>query len=505
VSNVDLSALRMQQPTDSKKPRPPLGPRLLTAGAVLLVLTVTLTFVWPLVRPVRVVRMAPVRPAAEGSVAGGTAPPTGATAEAVGWVEADPFATIVRPLVAGRVETLRVLEGDRVVADETIVATLDSAALRAAHERAEAKLAEAEASLRSAQVAHATATARLAQNAEPRLRVAAAQLQLAAITARADATAARAEAAAAAARGARLAATAQQRLADSGQTFPVALERARADAEAAEQALLATIAERDGAARERDAAKNEATLAAELAGDPVDLRFGVDAAATMRDTAAAALATARVELAIAERELGWATVRSPVSGIVQRLLAEPGADVGPGAMGLVALYDPAHLRARIDVPLDSIGRVRQGQQVEIRSEATGNTVVRGVVQRLQHESDLLKNTLQVKVGLIDAPPLLRPETLCRARFLADESSASPTNAASAAAAFRVPAAAVRDAAVFVFDPQRRRARRIPVDVLEKDGDDRIVRGTTTGGELSATHRVILDPVTDGEAVAEPPR
>ena len=183
---------------------------------------------------------------------------------------------------------------------------------------------------------------------------------------------------------------------------------------------------------------------------------------------------------------------APVSGIVMRLDAAPGMITGPDAVPIVAIYDPRHLRARIDVPFGSVAAVHAGQQVQLRCESLGNTVVRGVVQRLQHESDLLKNTLQVKVELLDPPALLRPETLVRANFLATagEQSTGPSS-------FRVPRAAVAGDRVFVFDPVAHVARAVAVQVVgESDGDALVI------GELSVAQRVVLAAVRDGERIEE---
>jgi hypothetical protein len=143
-----------------------------------------------------------------------------------------------------------------------------------------------------------------------------------------------------------------------------------------------------------------------------------------------------------------------------------------------------------------MGAITVDQEVELRSEVTGQTVVRGVVQRIQHEADLLKNTLQVKVRIVDPPPLWRPETLCRARFLG--SAAAP--AAAAQTAFVVPKTALHGSNVFVFDPQRQRARAIAVTKVVEQGDDVVVRG-----ELSVTQKVVLVPVADGDAIREEAR
>ncbi len=489
MSHVDLSALHIDAPT-TLPPRP-WGPRALTAVAILLLLAMATTFLWPLLRPARTVAMAPVRT----MTVAGTA--TVAIAEAVGWVEADPFPVIVRPLVAGRLESIAVLEGADVKAGETVIATVASAALLAARERAKATLAERDSMLAAANAAHELATARLAQRAEVRVASAAARSAVADKERQLAIARGGALRAAAEARGAIAASAAQERLNAGGGGSPVALERARAAATAADAATATATAEVQGLERELAAAAASLTLAAELLAKPVDLEGAVAVASAEVEKAHAGQNAARTELAIAERELEWTTVRAPADGVVLRLLAAPGASVGPGGDGILLLYDPRHLRARIDVPLGSVGAITAGQAVELRSEVTGNVAVRGIVQRLQHESDLLKNTLQVKVQLLDPPPLLRPETLCRARFLGGEGE--PAKAA-AAVAFLVPKAALRGEAVFVFDPAHKRARAVPVQVVQQQGDDVIVRG-----ELSVTQRVVLVAVADGEAIREEDR
>lgn len=491
MSNVDLSALRIDEP-QSAVPKRPLGPRLFVGGVIVLAISVAATFIVPLLLPPRAVRMASITAVTDG-VQVATA---SATTEAVGWVEADPFAHIVRPLVSGRIETLEVLEGAKITKDETVIARLASAALQAARDRAVAAVAEADAVVVRAKADLVLAQERLQQNADNELRVAEANTRIAAVatkaaTAEEELRQVRAEEASAAAT-----VKAQERLAEAGQSYPVALERARADADAAAARVRSKQRQLEGLRAELGTQRDALELCKQLAADPVDLRGGVAQAKADAQKAEAMLVKAQTELEIADRELGWATVRSPVSGIVMRLVAEPGDMVGPGATGIVAIYDPKQLRARIDVPLDSLTGIHEGQRVEVTSEATGDAVVHGVVQRLQHETDMLKNTLQVKIGLEDPPELLRPETLCRARFLA--SQGGPDQAAGRTiAAFRVPKAAVRGGKVFVYDPATRRVRSVAVEPAgERDGDA-IVRGP-----LSPTQRVVIDEVTDGETVQE---
>lgn len=487
MSQVDLSALRMQ-PEAVPAHKPPVGPRLLLAAIVLLALAVALSFAWPLLRPLREVRMAPVRTAA---AAAGVA--TTAIAEAAGWIEPDPFPTLVRPLVGGRIEAIPVLEGTAVEAGKTVVARLASASLLAARDRAAAVATERERELEVASRESANAEAELTQKAELRLATIEARTAVAAAQGKLATARGALERAAADATAARAAAQAQEQLAEAGGSYPVALVRARAAASAADATAAAAAKEAEAMAAELAAAQARRQLADELLAAPLALQTRAAAAEAARAKAEAALASARVELAIAERELGWTEVLAPMTGVVMKLLAAPGGLTGPEGDPILAIYDPAKLRARIDVPLGSVAGIHDGQQVEVRSEVLGSTPVHGVVQRVQRESDLLKNTLQVKVGLLDPPALLRPETLCRARFLGGKDA----EAASTVQAFVVPKAALQDGKVFRYDPAARCARAVAVTVLQPQGDDVVVQG-----ELSAAMRVILEAVKDGEAVRE---
>lgn len=486
MSPVDLSNLRMESPP--AMPRRPLGPRLWAGAVLLLALAVAATFCWPLLRPVRAVPMAAVR------ATSATEQAARAIAEAAGWIEPDPFPVFVRPLVTGRLESIDVLEGSVVQRGTSVVAKLASAELLAAKERAGAALAERERQAAAAEAALAVAQSQLAQRGA--LRDAALQARLAAAEIEGRLAQARgAELRAAAAQsGAQAVLQGQRQLAAAGASYPVALARAEADAAAAAAEVEATQRQVVATSAELAAAEARRQLAEELLAAPVDLQGAVSLARAALERERAALASARTEAAIADRELAWATVVAPSDGVVMRLTSAPGALVGPDAEPILALYDPQHLRARIDVPLGAVAGIHDGQAVELRSEVLGNTVVHGVVQRVQRESDLLKNTLQVKVALQDPPPLLRPETLCRARFLG---GAANEPAVAAATAFVLPRAALRDGQVFRFDPAARCARAVPVTVVQEHGDDVIVRG-----DLSATQRVILAPVQDGERVQE---
>lgn len=487
MSNIDLSNLRHSQPIPTQ-PRRPLGRHLLAASVLGLAIAVAGTFAWPWLRPLRSVTMVAIRTAATPTgQAGGTGP------EAVGWIEADPFPTLVRPLVAGRVESILVLEGRDVEAGVTTVASLQSASLQAAVERATAQVHSQNAELSRTKVELELARARLLQNSEFR------RLELQATTALADVTERLARATGSRERAAAMLTAseaswlAQQRLAEAGDRHRIALARAAAEAQAASAEAASAAAMQQALTEELAARQHEHQLAVELRDNPVDLRYAVELAERAVDRSAAMLASAVTELTIAEREAAWTKVLAPISGKVLRLLASPGSNVGPDQDAILALYDPKLLRARIDVPLGSVSGIEPGQAVELSSEVTGAKRVRGIVQRLQHESDLLKNTLQVKVQLIDPPDLWRPETLVRARFQTGRTSMGTESTPT----FVLPGAAIRDGLVHVFVPDTQRARAVIVTTVGKTQD-----GVLVQGELSPAQRVILDPVQNGERVQE---
>ncbi len=485
MSTVDISALRMDEESRDRPPPRPLGPRIAIVALLLGALGLAATFLVPLLAPVRAVRTAPVRALAEAGLS------RTSIAEAAGWVEPDPYPVIVRPLVDGVLDELFVLEGHKVKRGETVIARLESADLLAARDRAAARFVLREVEVRRAEVKHAVALSLLEQRAPLRTAEKSARHELAAVHGRV-ASSRGALAAAQADRDARRAELdAQEKLQEAGGTYPVALARARALLRAAEAGIVAETGRLNALRAEEVEGEALLAIAVEVVKDPRALA-GAESTAQMDVLKARAdRDAAKVELEIAERELAWAEIRAPADGVVMKLLASPGAEVGPTGKGVVALYDPAKLQARIDVPLNSMEGIVAGQEVEIRSEVLGPRATRGVVDRIQRESDLLKNTLQVKVRLLDPDPLLRPETLCRARFLATGGDAK-----RGPALFRVPRDAVRGGAVFVLDP-RGHARRVIVERVGESGEAVVVKGG-----LSVTHRVILDSVEEGERVKE---
>ena len=430
--------------------------------------------------------------------------------EATGWVEPDPFPILVRPLVDGFVDSLDVVESQQVKAGEPI-GRLRSSMIEGALDRTRAMLASREASLPTARAELDEAKGLATQRLDLRREVARLEGELATAVAEIDVADAEATAASARADSERFEWEAQQRLKAAGNASDVLLARAAAALASARGELAAKSASKAKARAVRAAVDAQLALAREALAHPVALDAAVAKATARLAQAEAEVAAARTELEVAEREARWLVVQAPADGVVLRRNAAPGSPVGPSRMGrgaeggspdegegtLASLYDPAHLQARIDVPVGSVGGLGAGRRVELTVEALAGRTFHGVVTRLVSQADVLKNTLQAKVRIEDPDPLLKPEMLIRARFLAVEAK---EGTATRTVRVLVPRRAVRDGAVFVYDPTGGgRARRVPVATVHEEGDVAEVTG-----DVGETHRVITDVVTDGEHVEVSP-
>jgi HlyD family secretion protein len=117
-------------------------------------------------------------------------------------------------------------------------------------------------------------------------------------------------------------------------------------------------------------------------------------------------------------------VRASIAGRILRLVASPGARVmgldanaGHSSSTVVEMYDPAKLQVRADVRLEHVPKVLPSAPVEIETASSGR-VIRGRVLQSTSSANIQKNTLEVKVELIEPPPNVSPEMLVTATFLA---------------------------------------------------------------------------------------
>lgn len=383
---------------------------------------------WPTVRPVRTVtvtqavfdRAAEPPDSEDPSTSDRSAPP-GPIVQAAGWLEAEPFSVAAAALADGIVERIDVLEGDLVSKGQPIAHLIaEDSELRLA--QANAALAAAQAGLALAQAEQRAAQTDWDEPVERERAVAVGKASLA-------------ESKAEVAQLPFLIAAARSTLVQYEE------ELARAERSLQNQAAteLEVITARQRLATQRAMVESlEASLpilqarvdrlAAELAAAERNLTLRIPERRAL-DAAQATVAAAQAELARATAlrdeaalELERMTVRAPIDGYIQQRLKMPGDKAvrmmdSPSSAQIAILYDPSRLQARVDVPLADAAHVFVGQRCEVVVEILPDTIFEGVVLRTTHEADLQKNTLQVKVGVRDPSPLLRPEMLTRVKFL----------------------------------------------------------------------------------------
>jgi HlyD family secretion protein len=107
-----------------------------------------------------------------------------------------------------------------------------------------------------------------------------------------------------------------------------------------------------------------------------------------RDTAAAAVAGARANLASAQTDLSRTVIRSPINGVVVDKQVSVGQSVAASfqaATLFTIAQDLSHLQANISVDEADIGDVRQGQEVQFTVDAFPDRQFQGVVSQVRQQ------------------------------------------------------------------------------------------------------------------------
>ncbi len=296
--------------------------------------------------------------------------------------------------IPGRVDKRLVDEGEMVRRDQ-VVAVLDDADLRAEVElrRAElaatkAALAELEAGSRPEEIAAAKAAMERAAAALKELETGSRPQEIAA--AKAAMEAAQADLAKAEADLGRISRLREQNVVSAEEydraraTYQVASQRAR---EAAEQFDLVTEGPRQEKIENARAALAEAKARYELvvAGPR---RETIDQAKARVEQAAAAWQ-------LAETRLGYATVVSPLTGMVLSKNIEPGEYVAPGTP-VVTVGDLVNVWLRAYIEETDLGKVKLGQPARVTADTWPGKVHDGRVSFIADEAEFTPKNVQTQ-------------------------------------------------------------------------------------------------------------
>lgn len=330
--------------------------------------------------------------------------------------------------IAGRVDERRIDEG-QMVRQGQIVAVLDDADLRAEVElrRAEveaarAALAELEAGSRPEEIAAAKAAVERAAAALKELETGSRPQEIAAAKATLDA--ARAELTKAEAEFARTARLHEQKVISADEydrvkaAYQVASQRAR---EAAEQYDLVQEGPRQERIESARAALAEAKAHYELA-------LAGPRSETIQQ-ARAKVQQASAALKLAETRLGYATVVSPLTGMVLSKNIEPGEYVAPGTP-VVTVGDLVNVWLRAYVDETALGKVKLGQPVRVTADTWPGKVYEGRVSFIADEAEFTPKNVQtqqqrvklvyrVKIDIYNPKMELKPGMPADAEILLD--------------------------------------------------------------------------------------
>lgn len=190
-------------------------------------------------------------------------------------------------------------------------------------------------------------------------------------------------------------------------------------------------------------------------------------------------AARRVDVELAHKQKGDASLRAPWNGrVASRRLAE-GSWVQAGE-AVVRLLRTDPLRLRLRVPERQSGRVALGQRVRFTVDGDGDTAHVGTVQRLGPSIDAIDRTLLVEAVVQNEGGALRSGGFCRAELVVGEP----------APVLAVPRAAVSSFAGIdrVYVVEGGKAKDVLVRLGRSEGDLVEVRSG-----LAAGARVVADP------------
>lgn len=337
-----------------------------------------------------------------------------------GWIEPRPTPTVVTALAEGVVDRLLVTEGQAVDAGQELARLIDADA-RIALEQAESGL-----KLRDAEVASAQGTLKAAVVTleEPiHLKVALAEVESAHAKLKRElvnlpfalrSSQARLELAGQDVEGKRQAGeSVAGRLLQRAESELAQAKAAVEEIEAREATLKEEL---EALERQRAALDRQLELKTEEHRRVAETKAALSAAEARRTQAQLAVNAATLRL---ERMV----IRSPITGRVLSLSAQPGkrlmglaAASQTDASTLLTLYDPQMLQIRADVRLEDVPHIEPGQPVRIETAAVPDGLD-GEVIAATSITDIQKNTLQVKVAIKSPPPVIKPDMLVQVTFL----------------------------------------------------------------------------------------
>lgn len=156
--------------------------------------------------------------------------------------------------------------------------------------------------------------------------------------------------------------------------------------------------------RDANAAAEAAARARRLRDDGLASNADVEAAEnTAKDLAAQAAS-------LESRAGSIASMRSPIAGVVDAVLVEPGDLVAPGAP-MVRLASPGAIQARVGLEIEDAARLKSGDAVTLKALDASDTVVKTTVRNIDARIDPATRMTSVLVEVPAGHGLLSGEAV----------------------------------------------------------------------------------------------
>jgi RND family efflux transporter MFP subunit len=250
---------------------------------------------------------------------------------------------------------------------------------------------------------------------------------------------------------------------------------------------------------QQKAQRDQARAAYEAALNGANQRFAgvrtaqaqIDAAQAQVGTAQRAAEAAQTQVESANKAVADTIVRSPISGSVLERNADLGEFVSTaGKIATIVRTNP--LRARIDIPEQSIGNTRVGQSISLSTSAYPDRQFAGTIVRIVPGLNTTSRTLVAEAEVNNVDGLLKPGQFATVRILLPE----------ARPAVMIPTRAVRQDGTTnrVFVVRDGRAEMRVVQLGETENDVVEVRNGVTADERVATSN--LELLVDGVEVRQ---
>lgn len=207
-------------------------------------------------------------------------------------------------------------------------------------------------------------------------------------------------------------------------------------------------------------------------------------AITMRDIAAAAVATRSARIAERSAEvkrlqtmLKKAETHAPLSGVIAKRYVEVGEWIDKGA-AVADLLQLDPLFVEMDVPEDVVARVRKGDPAQVEIDALGRRSFVGKVDQILPQADAASRTFRVKILLPNSDLTVWPGFFARAALTSKSEQQQ----------FLVPKDAIvtRETSCHVVAVRDGKSAIVPVTPGRSEGDR-----TSVSGELKQDELVVI--------------